>query len=101
MLSKWLMRFSRARFLSSERTTYHGAQEVSVALFGGAEPVLPTLGQSFGFNMRLRGRWRLRLRYCRFLFRPTDGDLGAVNLPGLLTFAYYIMRPFRLLRANR
>jgi hypothetical protein len=77
------------------------AEEVALALFSGTEPVLPTLRQSVGFNLRLRESWRLRVRYCRFLFSPTDGDVGAVNLPGSLTFAYYIMRPFRLLRAHR
>ena len=85
----------------SDKTITSLAQEVAVALFSGTEPVLPTLRQSFGFNIRLRESWRLRVRYCRFLFSPTDGDLGAVNLPGSLTFAYYIMRPFRLLRADR
>lgn len=85
----------------SDKTIALLAQEVAVALFSGTEPVVPTLRQSFGFNIRLRQSWRLRVRYCRYLFKPTDGDLGAVNLPGSLTFAYYIMRPFRLLRADR
>ncbi len=85
----------------SEETIASLAQEVAVAIFSGTEPVLPTLGQSFGFNLRLRQTWRLRARYCRFLFKPTDGDLGAVNLPASLTFAYYIIRPWRLLRADR
>ena len=31
LLKRWRMMFSRARLLSSERTTYHGAQAVSVA----------------------------------------------------------------------
>ncbi|MCM3901976.1 MAG: nucleotidyltransferase family protein [Pyrinomonadaceae bacterium] len=84
----------------SDKTTYLLAQQVAVALFDGTEPVLPTLSQSFRFNLRLRESWRLRMRYCRFLFKPTDGDLGAVNLPASLTFAYYIMRPFRLLRGD-
>jgi hypothetical protein len=74
------------------------AQEVSVALFDGTEPALPSLRQNFEFNIRLRATWRSRVQYCRFLFKPTDGDLEVVNLPGSLTFAYYIMRPFRLLR---
>ena len=85
----------------SDKTITSLAQEVAVALFAGIEPVLPTLRQSLGFNFRLRKSWRLRMRYCRFLIKPTDGDLGAVNLPGPLTFAYYIIRPFRLLRADR
>jgi hypothetical protein len=85
----------------SDKTTTSLAQEVAVALFSGTEPVLPTLRQSFRFNIRLRENWRSRVRYCRFLFSPTDGDLGAVDLPESLTFAYYIMRPFRLLRADR
>jgi len=85
----------------SDKTTALLAREVAVALFDGIEPVIPSLRQSFGFNIRLRDSWRSRVRYCRFLFKPTDGDLGAVNLPGSLTFAYYIMRPFRLLRGDR
>jgi Uncharacterised nucleotidyltransferase len=85
----------------SDKTVSSLAREVSTSLFDGAESVPPTLRQSFGFNLRLRKSWRLRARYCRFLFKPTDGDLGAVDLPGSLTFAYYIMRPFRLLRADR
>ncbi|MCM3869322.1 MAG: nucleotidyltransferase family protein [Pyrinomonadaceae bacterium] len=90
----------KKRVLSDE-TIAALAQEVAVALFSGTEPALPTLRQSFGFNIRLRQTWRLRARYCRFLFKPTDGDLGAVKLPASLTFAYYIMRPLRLLRAER
>jgi hypothetical protein len=85
----------------SDKTITSLAQEVAVALFAGTEPALPTLRQSFGFNIRLRKSWRLRVRYCRFLFRPTDGDLETLNLPGSLSFAYYIMRPFRLLRGDR
>ena len=85
----------------SDKTIDSLAQEVAVALFSGTEPEVPTLRQSFGFNIRLRRTWRLRVRYCRFLFKPTDGDLGAVKLPGSLTFAYYLMRPLRLLREDR
>jgi Uncharacterised nucleotidyltransferase len=85
----------------SDETIASLAREVAVAVFSGTEPMLPTLRQSFGFNMRLRQTWRLRMRYCRFLFKPTDGDVGSVNLPGSLTFAYYFMRPVRLLREVR
>jgi hypothetical protein len=84
----------------SDKTIATLAEEVVASLFSGAEPVMPTLKQSFEFNMRLRPNWRLRIRYCRFLFKPTDGDVGAVNLPGSLAFGYYVMRPFRLLRAD-
>jgi hypothetical protein len=31
------------------------------------------------------------------MLRPTDSDVGARSLPAELSFAYYLVRPFRLL----
>ncbi|MGH9967415.1 MAG: nucleotidyltransferase domain-containing protein [Pyrinomonadaceae bacterium] len=77
------------------------AQKVYGRLFCGAALEQPTLRESFKFNMRLRPDWRSRMRYCRFLLRPTDGDVRAVQLPRPLSFAYYIMRPLRLFKTDR
>lgn len=85
----------------SDRNIQSLAQQVSEGLFSGAEATPATLRQGFGFNVRLRENWRAKLRYCRLMFRPTDGDLGAVSLPRSLSFAYYLLRPLRLLKTER
>ncbi len=77
------------------------ARRVCEGLFRGPEPVLPPLRESLSFNMHLRSTWGSRFRYCLLIFRPTDRDLGAFSFPRSLSFVYYAMRPFRMLREER
>ncbi len=86
--------------ISSHKAVSALGSEVMNLLFS-VEEKIPTLRRTFLFNIRLREDWRSRLRYCRLLLKPTDGDLRTVALPRFLNFAYYVMRPFRLLRANQ
>ena len=51
----------------------------------------------FEYNLKIRRSWASRARYFRHALNPTDRDLNTVALPGSLSFAYYLMRPFRLL----
>jgi len=47
-------------------------------------------------HIRMRERWRDKLRYCRARLSPTVGDWVAMPLPRSLAFLYYILRPIRL-----
>jgi len=69
-------------------------------LFSGLEHVPATSRQIFGYNFKLRKSWRARARYVVYTLQPTDEDL-AIRLPRPLTFAYYLVRPVRLMVSNR
>jgi len=73
------------------------ATEVREHLFDGPEHVPATSSEIFKYNFGVRKSWRSRARYIFFILRPTDGDIGSHSLPPWLSFAYYLMRPFRLL----
>jgi hypothetical protein len=73
------------------------ASFVRARLFDGAEHRPASFVRNIRFNLRARRRWRDRLRYYGFLFAPTDGDIAALRLPAPMTFAYYLIRPLRLL----
>lgn len=87
----------RRRTLSDESAA-HLASIVAAKMFDGEEYEPAGLIESVTFNLRARRRLREKLQYFRFIFRPTDGDLKAHPLPHNLTFVYYLLRPFRLLR---
>ena len=73
------------------------ASDAARRMFDGAEYKPAGFFRSVGFNLRARKRARERLRYCRFILTPTDGDLKALALPARLSFVYYLLRPLRLL----
>jgi len=66
-------------------------------LFNGPEHVPATSSEIFKYNLGVRKSLTARTRYLAHMMRPTDGDLSARSLPPGLTFAYYLIRPFRLL----
>ena len=90
----------KSRF-ETDRTLPSLANEVFLRLFSGTEHLPVTANESFKYNMQVREGWRSRLRYFRLMFRPTDGDVATVSLPPALGFAYYFLRPLRLLRSDR
>jgi hypothetical protein len=65
-------------------------------MFSGTEPGPIGFVRNMRFNLRARPGLRERLDYLRFVLTPTDGDLAAVRLPAGISFAYYLLRPFRL-----
>jgi Uncharacterised nucleotidyltransferase len=73
------------------------ARGIRERLFNGPEHVPATTGQIFRYNVGLRKSWRARARYLVYALRPTDGDVGAFSLPKPFNFAYYLIRPVRLL----
>lgn len=77
------------------------ANEIRERLFNGPEHIPATPRQIFRFNVELRKSWQARARYFVHALRPTDGDVGAFSLPRPLNFAYYLIRPVRLLVANK
>ena len=87
--------------LEAEKIVARLADDVSQRLFAvdGQTPL--TIRQSFRFNWHLRSGWRSRMRYCRHVLQPSDADVKTFRLPTPLSFAYYLIRPFGLLRRDR
>ncbi|HEX3560258.1 MAG TPA: nucleotidyltransferase family protein [Pyrinomonadaceae bacterium] len=77
------------------------SREVAARMFDGAEFEPLGLVRGVSFNLRARRRLLEKVRYLRFTLTPTDGDLLALRLPASLGFAYYLLRPFRILRKRR
>ena len=73
------------------------AANVSKHLFNGTTHVPATSREIFKYNIGVRKTISARARYLIYMLRPTDSDLGARSLPSSMSFAYYLMRPFRLL----
>ena len=69
-------------------------------LFSGTTHVPATSREIFKYNIGVRKTLSSRARYLVHMLRPTDGDLGARSLPASLSFAYYLIRPFRLFRTK-
>jgi hypothetical protein len=58
------------------------------------------VGGYFSFQWAARERASDKLRYCRYALHPTDEDLSEVALPRPLAFAYYALRPLRMIRTG-
>lgn len=86
----------KQRFESDERLESL-AGNVIEHLFNGTTHVPATSREIFKYNIGVRKTLSARARYLVYMFLPTDSDLSARTLPTSLSFAYYIMRPFRLL----
>jgi len=69
-------------------------------LFNGTTHVPATSREIFKYNLGVRKTFSSRARYLLYILRPTDGDLASHSLPGSLSFAYYLTRPFRLFRTK-
>src|ERR1700752_175268 len=74
------------------------AESVVEHLFSGPTHVPATSREISKYNLGVRKTLSARARYLLYMLRPTDSDLGAHSLPESLSFAYYLARPFRLLR---
>jgi hypothetical protein len=87
--------------LETEKIVARLADDISQRLFAvdGQTPL--TIRQSFKFNWSLRSGWQSRLSYCRHVLQPSDADVKSLSLPTPLSFAYYLIRPFGLLRRDR
>jgi len=77
------------------------ADRVKARLFSGTQHVPPTSAELFRFNFSLRNTWRSRARYFAFTLQPTDRDFSDFKLPRSLHFAYYLLRPVRLLVVDK
>ena len=73
------------------------AENITEHLFSGTTHVPATSREIFKYNLGVRKTLSARARYLLHMLRPTDSDLGAHALPAKLSFAYYLMRPFRLI----
>ena len=66
-------------------------------LFNAVTHVPATSREIFKYNIAVRNSLGARARYLVHMLRPTDSDLGARSFPPGFGFAYYLVRPFRLL----
>jgi hypothetical protein len=73
------------------------AQNIVEHLFNGTTHVPASSREIFKYNLGVRKTLGARARYLIYMFRPTDSDLRTRSFPARLNFAYYVMRPFRLL----
>ena len=73
------------------------AENIVEHLFSGTTHVPATTREIFKYNLGVRKTLSARARYVLHMLRPTDSDLGSHSLPSKLSFAYYLMRPFRLI----
>ena len=73
------------------------ADRVIEHLFNGTTHIPATSREIFRYNIGVRKTLSARARYVVHMLRPTDSDLGARAIPRSLSFAYYLIRPFRLL----
>ena len=73
------------------------AENVVEHLFNGPTHIPATSTEIFKYNIGVRKSVAARARYFVHMLRPTDSDFGARSLPARLSFAYYLMRPLRLL----
>lgn len=83
--------------IQAERSLPVLARQVRAKLFRAPEDVRG-LAETARFYSLARERMSDRARFgLRLLFTPTLGDWSMVRLPARLSFAYYLLRPFRLL----
>lgn len=73
------------------------ANNVVTHLFNGPTHIPATSSEIFKYNIGVRKSLAARARYFVHMLRPTDSDFGSRALPRQLNFAYYLVRPFRLL----
>lgn len=73
------------------------ADNIVSHLFNGPTHIPATSSEIFKYNIGVRKSLAARARYFVHMLRPTDSDFGSRALPGGLSFAYYLIRPFRLL----
>lgn len=88
------------RAVAGDRRLASLTAEAPARLFDGPEQKPLGFGETLRFNLQVRTDWRSRFKYLRFLLSPTDSDLEMARLSRPLHFAYYLLRPFRLLRSG-
>jgi hypothetical protein len=65
-----------------------------------SEDKLYGLGFRVPFHLKARERLSDRVRYCaRLALNTTHGDWDVLSLPPSLSFVYYFLRPFRLIKS--
>lgn len=83
--------------ISHDQSINRLADMVLSRLFAGPSVTRLSLREVFNYNILVRRSWSARARYCLFALSPADSDLDQIALPRFLNFAYYGLRPLRLL----
>jgi putative nucleotidyltransferase-like protein len=89
------------RRVHSDTIVFDLAAQVTTRMFDGADFRPLSFQHALRFNLRARSRWLEKVRYCGYVLAPTDADLATRALPARLEFAYYLLRPFRLMWRER
>lgn len=82
--------------IAADRSIKRLAGGIMDRLFSDSNERL-SLREVLRYNLLVRKSLAARLRYGLFALSPADTDLQALKLPRYLNFAYYGLRPFRLL----
>lgn len=90
-----------ATMIAADRAVLRLADRIVQRLLNGIEHVPATKREIFRFNLAVRRRWNSRLRYCLYALGPSDSDVQVFSVPRFLNFAYYLIRPFRLVGQQR
>ena len=85
--------------IGSDQQINRLADLVMQRLFSGPAGAKLSPKDVFTYNMLVRKSWTARARYCLFALSPADADLETFALPRFLNFAYYGLRPLRLMRS--
>lgn len=87
--------------IDSDRQIKRLADGIIARLFSENSRTWFTPREVFQYNLRVRKSLSARFRYCLFALSPADDDLETVALPRYLNFAYYGLRPFRMVSTYR
>jgi hypothetical protein len=88
------------RELEEDRNVLSLARQVKLNLLTDGFPAT-TPASSILFNYRLRERRLDGARYCYHITtRPTPAEWAVLDLPDTLSFLYYLVRPFRMIRKH-
>lgn len=88
------------RELEQDRIVPSLARQVKINLFTDGFPVTNP-SSTILFNYRIRERRLDGARYCyHIIIPPTPAEWNALDLPDSLSFLYYLVRPFRMIRRH-
>ena len=91
---------SQREAIDADAASTRLAASVVESICGQRSGASSGVGGYFSFQWSARERASDKLRYCRYALHPTDEDLAGLALPRPLAFAYYALRPLRMIRTG-
>ena len=83
--------------ITSDRAIRRLADRIFARLFSDNSPIRLGPREVLQDNLLVRKSLSARIRYCLFALSPADADFETVALSRYLNFAYYGLRPFRMM----